>query len=152
MYECVDPTRAPGEREAEAKAREAQWRDRDEQLRAIRSEQERREGTFMALVHDHGEAFIEACNAAIHDTWQRLAPAWPTGRRKGQPREVPFLQLTDGKIKLYSGTGDGGRKVRTPISRVSFGELRPLWSHPAWSEGAVPALTEVIARFSSKHD
>ncbi|MFT0171481.1 hypothetical protein ACLKMY_21135 [Paraburkholderia mimosarum] len=143
-----DERKSTGE-EADAQ-REASWRQRNEQENANRQEQLRRDATCTAIVRKYGEAFVEACNEAIRDSWQRMNPVWPNGPRKGQPREMPFLRLTDGKLWLFAGTGDAGRKIKTPVSRFGHGGLIHYWEHPAWTDGAVPSLIAVIERFSAR--
>jgi hypothetical protein len=143
-----DWERTVGTSKADTK-HEAARRQKAESDDANRREQGQREEIFMALVNNHGSAFIEACNDTIRDTWQRLTPVWPSGPRKGQPRETPYLTLTDGKLLLFSGTGGGGRKIRTPVSSYGQYGWSHYWQHPAWVEGAVPALTAVIDRFSA---
>lgn len=119
-------------------------------------EQERRDRQFMALVAAYGMEFIDACNAAIAQTWEHLQPTWPHGARKGQLRARPILKTVGLDVQLGTLGGKSFRKIRSPLSHVSSSlwsgsQLKTYWQHDGWVTGAIPALSDVIEHFQRRN-
>jgi hypothetical protein len=109
--------------------------------------------TFQAVASRFGDDLIRDCNAAISTVWNEHKPVWPNGKKKDQPRAMPYLAITDGFVLLFTGNRPGdSRKIRTPLLNnfTLHGGVEAFWQYTEWKNVAVPALAEVIKGYEQK--
>lgn len=108
--------------------------------------------TFQAVASMFGEDLIRDCNAAINTVWTERKPVWPNGKKKDQPRAMPYLAITDGFVLLFTGNRPGdSRKIRTPLmNNFSMSGVEAFWQYTEWKDVVVPALAAVIDGYAKK--
>lgn len=128
---------------AEEKAAQAEyWRKQNEEMEERRRQAEEREAAYQAyntltaqLLARIPERFIAGMNDIVHAVWAEMKPVEINGKKKGQPKPVPYFEIQGETLLLNADNWKAPRKALNPFgTRHRFEIIKPYWAHDAWQE------------------
>lgn len=143
------------EREAAEKAqKEAIWREENEKwlLRQQKIQQQAAlakehfdilNSITKTLVEKIPDRFVDELNNIIRSVWSEVNPIETSGSKKGQLKPQPVFSVNSECLFLLVDTWKKPKRMINPVCTLTYGKLRPIWTHDAWDKVMERIVTQM---------